>query len=213
MNFSVFDVATGELVRTGTSPEDQFSVQAAPGQAVVASNFERTKHYWRDGAVAAYTAEQAATKAVRPAYAVRWSNFPPCWVFLSPEVMLEMAKWSQWLKIKTMRDARKSGGFKVGLKWFHSDEPSRAQYGILLTTALEKLLLDSYVLNAAWKDMSGVKEPLTVGILRQIRDAGLTLEATLFAVAEAHRASMEAALNPETYDFSTGWPATFGGTP
>ena len=119
----------------------------------------------------------------------------------------------QWQKIKAMRDARKSGGFKVGLKWFHSDEPSRAQYGILLTTALEKLLLDGYVLNAAWKDMGGLKEPLTVGILRQIRDAGLTLEATLFAVAEAHRASMEAAPNPETYDFTTGWPATYQGTP
>ena len=122
---------------------------------------------------------------------------------------LESAKLHQWAAIKALRDAKKSGGFKFGLRWFHSDEPSRAQYGILLTTALEKSLPTVYVLNATWKDMSGTKAPLTVADLRGIRDAGLLLEAQLFAVAEAHRAAMEASATPSDYDFSTGWPATF----
>ena len=176
---------------------------------VIIGNGSPRTHYVLGGVITQYTIAQANTKAIRPPAHI-WSNITMSWV---DQRTLADIKTIQWQKIKAMRDARKSGGFKVGVKWFHSDEPSRAQYGILLTTALEKLLLDGYVLNAAWKDMGGLKEPLTVGTLRQIRDAGLTLEATLFAVAEAHRASMEAAPNPETYDFSTGWPATFGGTP
>ena len=122
---------------------------------------------------------------------------------------LATTKADQWAAIKALRDAKKSGGFKFGLRWFHSDEPSRAQYGILLTTALEKSLPTVYVLNATWKDMSGTKAPLTVADLRGVRDAGLLLEAQLFAVAEAHRAAMEASATPSDYDFSTGWPATF----
>lgn len=150
------------------------------------------------------------SQPVKPGKSHRWNQAAKQWE--DPRTPADI-KASQWLKIKAMRDARKSGGFKVGAKWFHSDEPSRSQYAILLITALEKLLLDSYVFNAAWKDMSGKKEPLTVGMLRQIRDAGLALEATLFAVAEAHRASMESAPNPESYDFTTGWPAIYGETP
>ena len=119
-------------------------------------------------------------------------------------------KAEQWALIKARRDSRKAGGFKVGTRWYHSDEPSRAQYTILLTTALEKTLPPTYVLNAAWKAMDGVKLPMTVAELRLIRDVGLTLESALFTAAETHRAAMEASTDPQGYDFTTGWPIVYG---
>lgn len=114
-----------------------------------------------------------------------------------------------WDKIKTERDLRKSGGFKVVVAgvdtWFHSDEPSRSQYGVLLTTAIEKALPVDFVFDPAWKCMDGTKLPMTVALVRQIRDAGLVVEAQNFNNAELHRAAMEASADPSAYDFSAGW--------
>lgn len=119
-------------------------------------------------------------------------------------------KAEQWALIKARRDSRKGGGFKVGARWYHSDEPSRAQYAILLTTALEKSLPPTAVLGAAWKAMDGAKQPLTVAEVRMIRDVCLTLDAALFAAAETHLALMEASTDPQGYDFTTGWPLVYG---
>jgi hypothetical protein len=111
--------------------------------------------------------------------------------------------------IKAERDRRKSGGFFTGTEWFHSDEASRGQYGLLLTTALEKGLPAGYVLNASWMDMAGVYAPMTVAKLRLIRDVGIVLESALFDAAKNHIAAMADAADPSAYDFSRGWPATY----
>ena len=189
----------GKILRTGSAPEEYVAIQAKENEFVLEGVADDTSQYI-NGSVIIDMPPKLTKHHVFDFVTKAWQD---------PRTPADI-KTSQWQKIKVLRDARKSGGFKVGVKWFHSDEPSRAQYSILLTTVLEKSLPVSYVLNAAWKDMSGAKEPLTVATLRQIRDAGLLLEATLFAVAENHRASMEAAPNPETYDFTTGWPAIYG---
>lgn len=119
------------------------------------------------------------------------------------------AKAQAWTRIKTERDRRKTGGFKVGSLWYHSDEASRGQYSILLSMAVEKSIPVGTALSPAWKDMAGNFAPMTVALLRQIRDAGLVLEQQLFTTAETHRAAMEASADPASYDFSTGWPAAF----
>jgi hypothetical protein len=133
-------------------------------------------------------------------------------VVIVEESNLEQARRLKWMQIKARRDAGKSGGFKLGERWFHSDEPSRAQYGVLLTTAVEKSLPTTWVLDPEWKDMRGIKAPMTVADLRGIRDVGLMVEATLFYNAERHRAAMEASDDPATYDFTTGWPPIYGAT-
>lgn len=125
--------------------------------------------------------------------------------------VLAKVKTAQWEKIKAMRDSRKSGGFKVGSNWYHSDAESRGQYGILLSTAIEKAMPIGTVLSPAWKDMAGNFAPMTVTLLRQIRDAGLVLEQQLFTVAETHKATMMGSTNPAGYDYTTGWPAVFAG--
>lgn len=118
-------------------------------------------------------------------------------------------KVAVWNRIKAERDRRKAGGFKVGTLWYHSDEASRGQYSILLSMAVEKAIPIGTALSPAWKDMAGNFAPMTVALLRQIRDAGLALEQQLFTTAETHRAAMEASADPVSYDFSAGWPAAF----
>lgn len=130
-----------------------------------------------------------------------------------PPPTLAEIKTAQWGYIKGERDLRKAGGFKVVVgvedKWFHSDEPSRSQYGVLLTTAVEKGLPVDFVFDAAWKTMDGTKLPMTVDLVRRIRDAGLVVEAQNFNNAETHKAAMEISADPAAYDFSAGWSQTF----
>jgi hypothetical protein len=132
------------------------------------------------------------------------------WSQPEKDAYLAQAKTARWEEIKAERDRRKSGGVKVLIAdvpyWFHSDDPSRSQYGILDSKAIRAGWADTVVIHSAWKTMSGVKVPMTVARLRQILDNGIVLDAAIFDAAETHRAAMEAAENPATYDFSTGWP-------
>lgn len=128
----------------------------------------------------------------------------------NPAPTLAEAKTIMWRRIHDEREQRRlTGGVYVAPYWFHSDEPSRSQYGDLLTMALEKSLLPTYVLRTAWKTMSGATTPMTVALLRQIRDAGFVTENAIYDNAEVHKAAMEASPTPLSYDYSTGWPVSF----
>ena len=115
-----------------------------------------------------------------------------------------------WEAIKAERSRRKAGGVKVGEYWFHTDDASRIQYGILDGKATRAALPVNAVLQPEWKTMAGVKTPMTVALLRQVLDAGIASEAAVFDAAETHKAAMEAAADPAAYDFSGGWPKVFG---
>ena len=62
-----------------------------------------------------------------------------------------------------------------------------------------------------WKTMDGSFANVTAQLAFDIVAAAGDLDARLFAVAATHRAAMEAAADPAAYDFSAGWPETFGG--
>lgn len=136
------------------------------------------------------------------------------WLDASAPELVAQVKEFKWSAIKAERDRRKSGGFKVVVggeeKWFHSDDPSRSQYGVLLTTAVEKTLPVDFVFDSAWKTMDGTKLPMTVGLVRSIRDAGLAMEKQNFNNAETHKAAMEASADPAAYNFSAGWAPAYG---
>lgn len=123
---------------------------------------------------------------------------------------------SRWEDIKRERERRRDGGVKVGAFWFHTDLPSRTQYGILDGKVTRANLPDAAVLHPKWKTMARQEngEPvftaMTVGLLRQILDAGIVQESAVFDAAEAHRAAMEASEDPAAYDLSAGWPLSFG---
>ena len=115
-------------------------------------------------------------------------------------------KARKWDSIKAERDRRtEQGGYKVGTKWFHSDQKSRSQQLGLV------LLGVSIPANLQWKTMDGSFVTMTQTLAQQILAAGAPSDQAIFAAAETHKAAMEASADPASYDFSAGWPATFAG--
>lgn len=108
-----------------------------------------------------------------------------------------------WDQIKARRDQAKSGGVKVGDKWFHTDDASRIQQiGLVMMGA-------NIPANLQWKTMDGSFVTMTQALANQVFQAVSMLDMQAFAAAEAHRAAMAAVENPFEYDFSTGWPASY----
>lgn len=114
-----------------------------------------------------------------------------------------------WERIKALRDRLSdSGGYKVPVagvdKWFHSDAKSKTQQ-------LGLVVMGSNVPPVPWKTMDGSKVTMSLQLAAQIFQAAAAQDMAIFAAAEAHKAAMEAAADPLAYDFSAGWPATYGG--
>lgn len=111
-----------------------------------------------------------------------------------------------WNRIKTERDRRKYLGVKVGSHWFHSDDPSRIQQ---LALAMMGAAIPAGLM---WKTLTTTPPPvfveMTPVLAQGIFMATAASDAAIFAAAEAHRMAMEASENPESYDFSGGWPAS-----
>lgn len=151
----------------------------------------------------------APRPSVMHVFASNWNTAPMdpaiCWV-----MDVVAAKKLMWLKIKAEREKRKyTGGVKVGTLWFDSDANSRSQYNTMLSMAVEQALPTTYAFRPAWKTMSGATTPMTVSLVRQIRDAALINEAAIFDNAESHKTAMEASATPLSYSFASGWPPTF----
>ena len=110
-----------------------------------------------------------------------------------------------WQRIKAERDRRtENGGYKVGTKWFHSDQKSRSQQlGLVLLGA-------SIPAGLQWKTMDGSFVAMTQQLAGQVLAAAAASDQAIFAAAEAHRQAMESSADPAAYDFSTGWPKVFG---
>lgn len=111
-----------------------------------------------------------------------------------------------WEAIKAERDRRTDqGGYKVGAKWFHSDQKSRSQQlGLVLLGA-------NIPAGLQWKTMDGSFVAMTAALAQQILGAGAASDQEIFTAAEAHKAAMESSQDPSSYDFSAGWPATYPG--
>lgn len=127
-----------------------------------------------------------------------------------------------WDRIKAERDRRKDGGVKVAIgledKWFHSDSGSRIQH-LGLKDKARDLIESGGAMTAnivilgqtvRWKTMDGTFIDVTAQVAFDIITAAGNLDAQLFTVAEAHKASMMASSDPGAYDFSGGWPIKFG---
>lgn len=111
-----------------------------------------------------------------------------------------------WEQIKAKRDnLTENGGYKVGTKWFHSDQKSRSQQlGLVLLGA-------SIPAGLQWKTMDGTFVTMTQTLAQQVLAAAGASDQAIFAAAETHKAALEACADPSAYDFSGGWPAAFKG--
>ena len=136
-----------------------------------------------------------------------------------PTPTLDELKERAWDRIKVKRHSIKSGGVKVGTKWYHTDTESLIQHLGLLEKAraaraaggTDVTRLQALGQDIKWKTMDGSFIYLTVKHAEDIFAAVADLDAAAFAAAETHRAAMEASADPAAYDFSGGWPATFAG--
>ena len=124
----------------------------------------------------------------------------------------------KWEAIKVERDHRKAGGVLVNGKWFHSDSDSRIQYLGLKDRARDLLgtggaMADNITIlghPVKWKTMDGSMVDVTAQVAYDIVTAVGDLDAQLFLIAETHKSTMETSLDPTSYDYSTGWPQSFG---
>ena len=107
---------------------------------------------------------------------------------------------AMWERIKQKRHDNLRGGVYVGAvgKWFHSTDEARQQYTFMRT--LPQLPPD-----LMWKTMDGGFVKLTRELLDELSLKMLADEQKDFANAERHRALLEQAEQPETYDYSDGW--------
>ena len=104
---------------------------------------------------------------------------------------------SVWERIKQKRHENLRGGVYVesAAKWFHSTDEARQQYTFMRT-------LPMLPPDLMWKTMDGGFVKLT----RELLDEKMLAdEQKDFANAERHRALLEQAEQPETYDYSDGW--------
>ena len=130
------------------------------------------------------------------------------------------AKEFAWERIKAKRDfLSDSGGYLVFGKWFHSDAKSKTQQLGLLRQA-DRIQATGGDMSAPfvgpgpggvlyWKTMDSSFIPMTGTLAQAIFAAAEAQDMALFAVAEEHKAAMEASADPVAYDFSAGWPDTF----
>lgn len=140
-------------------------------------------------------------------------------VIPKPAPTLAQLQEQVWEAIKAKRDGVVLKGVKVGTKWYHSDEPSRTKYIGLLRMADAAVAaggtgtttLQYGGQDIQWKTMDGTFIKMTVQRANDVFNAVSGLDFAAFAVAETHRAAMQASADPAAYDFSAGWPATFPG--
>lgn len=110
-----------------------------------------------------------------------------------------------WGKIKLERLRRsQEGGYKVGIKWFHSDIFSRTQQtGLVMLGA-------NIPQGLQWKTMDGSFITMTPTLALQIFGAAASSDQAIFTQAEAHKAAMLETTTPFTYNYLTGWPLIYG---
>ena len=114
-----------------------------------------------------------------------------------------IAQTRAWVLIQAERDRRRSGGVKVGINWYHSDDTSRIQQiGLVMFGA-------AMPPNISWKTMAGTFVTMTPALAMGIFQTTAGSEQAIFARAEYHRAMMLASAAPELYNFSGGWPLTY----
>ena len=116
----------------------------------------------------------------------------------------EEEKKIMWDLIQTERDRRKFEGVKVGEYWIHSDADSRTQHLGLV------LLGENLSPGLWWKTMGGAFIEMTPAFAKAIVGAVAKSDQEIFTVAEMHKKAMTESQNPSSYDFSQGWPQTYG---
>ena len=124
------------------------------------------------------------------------------WVATPEEI--EAERLNKWRQIESVRDSKIANGVMVNGFWWQTSVNARIRYMGAAAMGSE------FVATTEWKTMTGEKTPLTGSLAAQIMMAIAINDAAIFQAAEQHKESMMASEDPSIYDFSEGWPETFG---
>ena len=109
----------------------------------------------------------------------------------------------KWRQIEAVREAKYSNGVNVNGYWFQTSAWSKINY-------MGAAMLGDAFTGTNWKTMSGELVWLTGQLAGQIMAAIAGQTDAIFKAAQSHKESMMASEDPSVYDFSEGWPETFG---
>lgn len=124
----------------------------------------------------------------------------------APVESIEARRAAVWERIKAAREVRRQSGVLVGAHWFHSNDTSRIQQiGLVMMGA-------SIPPGLLWRTMDNGEVPMTQALAGAIFQAVAASDAAHFEAAKVHRATMEAAPDPDAYDITAGWPAIYEGS-
>lgn len=189
--FVVYELASGEIVSHGACSVASLPAQAPDSaHAVLIGEGNGTTHYVRDGALVAYTPEQAASKAVAAPGA--WDNDTMARIYVMP---LDVAKRIKWAEVKAARDAAEFGGFVWDGSTFDSDPASQsriqgaAQLATLAQMAGEPFAIDWTLADNTVRTLSGA-DMLAAGVamgqhVQAAHEAARALREAIDAAADA----------------------------
>lgn len=123
-SYSIYELATGEIVQTGTCAEADVEGQAGPGQGLVLGAYNPADGYVADGALVAYTPAQAAAKAAPPSPWHRWSNETMAW---ADSRSLDDLRRARVDAITAWRDAADRDTFEFAGRRFQADPSSQSR--------------------------------------------------------------------------------------
>ena len=119
--------------------------------------------------------------------------------------------------IKAKRDAIQNGGVAVSDYWFHTDVDSKIKYLGLKDAGRDMLAAggtvnDQIIKNnepVVWETMAGDLVPMTVQLAIDIVAAVGDHEAAVHKASKIHLQGAKDSTTPDTYDYSTNWPAVY----
>lgn len=120
---------------------------------------------------------------------------------------LEAIRDMLWSDIKQVRDDLvETGGCLLLGKWYHSDAKSKQQQMALCMKG------SSLPAGIMWKTMDGSFVEMTQQLASDLFEAQMTRELTIFAFAEARKASMANMTieELEIFDYRSGWYPRYG---
>jgi hypothetical protein len=122
------------------------------------------------------------------------------------EWIIAETKSDIWIAIKSIRDTYSSTGVMISTGvWFQSDSLSRIQYLAMM------ILGDSLSHNIKWKLIDNTFVTLTPALVREIFDALVAYDQTIFSHAEFLKAQMLllSGSDVNSFQLDTGWPQTY----
>lgn len=140
MKYTVYSIASGEVLRNIESPPDQISYQIFSGEAYFEGLYEVSDFYFSGGNPVAYSPTEKAAKANRPAYSTAWSNVTMSW---NDPRSLNQAKLDKAKEIRAARDEVIFGPFEAIGYTFDGDRDAQNNFRTAYQSAVMALQYDT----------------------------------------------------------------------